>query len=68
MDAITLHIDGDNRHISPEVLLVQIARALRDTSLKAGTHEILIDSEGSVWLDGEHVYAPARPNIAGKRA
>ena len=60
MDAITLHIDGDNRHIAPETFLRQVAIALRDRSLKAGDHHIEIDREGSVWLNGEKVYEPTR--------
>lgn len=68
MDAITLHIDGDNRYISAEVFLKHIANALRDHVLKAGDHRIEIDGEGGVWLGVEKVYTPARPNIAKKGA
>lgn len=64
MDSITLRIDGDNRHVSPEVLLKQVANALRGMSLKAGSHDIVIERGGAVWLDGSKVYEPARPLIA----
>lgn len=68
MDSVTLRIGGDNRHISPEVLLKQIANALRNMSLKAGDHDIVLDRDGSVWLDGMKVYEPSRPRIAAKGA
>lgn len=68
MDSITLRIDGNNRHISPEVLLKQVANALRGMSLKAGSHDIVIERGGSVWLNGEKAYTPARPQIAKRGA
>lgn len=68
MDAMTLHIDGDNRHVSVEVLLKQVAAALCGISLKAGEHRIEIDRQGGVWLNGMKVYEPARPLIAKRGA
>lgn len=68
MDAITLHISGNNRYISAEVFLKHVAAALRDTTLKAGEHRIEIDSEGGIWLNGMKVYTPSRPQIAKKGA
>lgn len=68
MDSITLRIDGDNRHISPEVLLKQVANALRNMSLKAGQHDIVIEGDGAIWLDGLKVFEPSRPLIAKRGA
>lgn len=68
MDAITLHIAGNNRHISPEVFLAHVAKAMRDRSLPAGEHRITIDKEGGVWLGIEKIYTPARPQIAKRGA
>lgn len=68
MDSIRLHIDGDNRHISPEVLLKQVANALRDMSLKAGDHDIILDRDGSIWLNNMKIFEPSRPLIAKRGA
>lgn len=68
MDSITLRIDGDNRHVSPEVLLKQAANALRGMSLQSGDHDIVIQRDGAVWLDGQKVFEPSRPQIAKRGA
>ncbi len=68
MDSVTLRISGDNRHLSPDVVFSQLAKALRNMSLKSGSHDIVIERDSSVWLDGLKVYTPARPQIAAKGA
>lgn len=68
MDMITLNLSGNNRHISPEVFLAQVARALRGVTIPAGEHSIIVDREGGVWLDEMKVYTPVRPLIAKKGA
>ncbi len=68
MDYITLKIDGDNRYLSAEVVLKQVAAALRGVSLKGGQHDIMIEKTGAVWLDGSKVFEPSRPQIAKRGA
>lgn len=68
MDSITLRIDGDNRYLSAEVVLKQVAAALRGVSLKGGQHDIVIERDGSVWLNGMLIYTPSKPLIAKRGA
>lgn len=68
MDTITLHIGGDNRHISVEVLLKQVAAALCGVSLQSGQHEIVIERSGAIRLNDMKVFEPSRPLIAKKGA
>lgn len=68
MDSIRLHIDGDNRHLSPDVVFSQVAKALRSMSLKSGDHDIILDRSGAIWLNGMKVFEPSRPLIAKRGA
>jgi hypothetical protein len=66
MDSLTVHIGGKNRAISPEVFFKHLAAALRGRDLLAGEHDVVIERDGCVWLDGTKVYEPKRPQIAAR--
>jgi hypothetical protein len=69
MDKLTILLDGDARYLDAEVLLKHISRALRGREFAAGiVHQLEIDREGGVRLNGIKVYTPARPLIAKKGA
>jgi hypothetical protein len=68
-DTITLLLNGDQRFVDCEVLLKHLAVALRGRELVAGVvHQISIDREGGVTVDGLKAYTPTRPQIAAKGA
>jgi hypothetical protein len=65
---LTIEVLGSQRVVAPEVFLKHATAALRGVSLCAGTHTVEIDRDGGVWLNGEKLFTPARPRIAGKGA
>lgn len=69
MDRLSIQLDGDNRYVDAETLLKHISAALRGRDLVGGVvHQIEVDREGGVWLNGMKAYQPKRPQIAAKGA
>ena len=56
--ALIVEVPGTNRVISPRVLLADIARKLGALDLTSGSHVIAMLDDGSLLLDGAHIWTP----------
>jgi hypothetical protein len=62
---ISLQIDvpGANHCIDAEVVLKDLAKKLRGTELRNGSHEVLIFDDGSVMVDSMYAWQPRGTSV-----